>query len=354
MLKIDTIDDVLPFIADKKEFRVSEGAFGTKIIAADYTDSHSYDSPAALECRGITFDCNGKILSRPLHKFFNVGEKSHTQHDIVLARAAKGEVVSVREKLDGSMIHTCVIEGKVRAKSKKSFTSDVALKAQTLIDSDAHLTAFCLTCSDYGLTPIFEFTHPEHMIVVRHEAPTLKLLHVRENVSGDYLPMDKIFGKFEIVPYLPIDVETALNSLETMRDMEGYVVQFTDGDMVKMKCPWYLRLHGIITFLRESDIVLAVLDKTIDDVRAALLEGGKDISRVDELEHQVMCEICTLHEDVEHVFAQDRHLDVKSFAIKHNRHRLFPLLIALYKGRDVDYTTFYKKHMMNNRFGGML
>ena len=51
------------------------------------------------ECRGITFDQNGKIAARTLHKFFNIGEREDTQpHALPWAR-----VVRIMDKRDGCL-----------------------------------------------------------------------------------------------------------------------------------------------------------------------------------------------------------------------------------------------------------
>ncbi|MFN4181023.1 MAG: RNA ligase, partial [Armatimonadota bacterium] len=100
---IHSIDDVLPFVEHKKEIRFTRQPNGARVGCYVFMDGSTFDSLEALECRGIAFDEDGKIISRPLHKFFNLGEKPHTSFQRLSER---GDLVSVQEKLDGSMIAT--------------------------------------------------------------------------------------------------------------------------------------------------------------------------------------------------------------------------------------------------------
>jgi len=85
-------------------------------------DSNTFDSPEALECRGIAFDQSGKVISRPLHKFFNVGEKEWLSSDSLMKRS---DISAIFDKIDGSMIATAWVNGELRLRSKKEFDSKV-------------------------------------------------------------------------------------------------------------------------------------------------------------------------------------------------------------------------------------
>jgi hypothetical protein len=75
--KIETITDILPHIKDQKDIRVKVEDNGFTIICYMMQGGKTFsgdNSAFALECRGITFRPDGKIATRLMQKFFNVGE----------------------------------------------------------------------------------------------------------------------------------------------------------------------------------------------------------------------------------------------------------------------------------------
>lgn len=77
------------------EFKTNEDGY---TVASYYIlDSKVFDNPYARECRGITFDKNGKLVSRPFHKFFNLGEKEATLEQ----NLDWNNVATVMDKRDG-------------------------------------------------------------------------------------------------------------------------------------------------------------------------------------------------------------------------------------------------------------
>ena len=62
-----------------------------------------------------------------------------------------------------------------------------------------------------------------------------------------------------------------------MKNTEGLVITFEDGQMAKKKFKHYLSLHGLIgpDAFRENLLVKTILDGNIDDVIAALVPGAK-------------------------------------------------------------------------------
>jgi hypothetical protein len=142
----------------------------------------------------------------------------------------------------------------------------------------------------------------------------------------------------------------ALESLTEMRDCEGYVVQFTSGDMVKVKCPWYLRLHRSISFLRERDIAALALNEELDDVKSALVEVGIDLSAVNEVEARLKQILTGLLDQIEQIYESGKELDRKSFAIANSKHELFSLAMQRYLGRDVPLVEWYTRNRLKQDF----
>ncbi len=196
---INTIDDVLPAIAGRDEFVVAERDFGTVInYLVAMPDTFKIEGPddvmGALrrECRGLIFDTEGRIMSRPFHKFFNVNEKEETQaHMLDLSRPH-----IVMDKLDGSMIRPVRMHGMIRLATKMGVT-DIAIEAEQLLDADQYMWLEDMMID--GFTPIFEYVAPTNKIVVEYAEAKLILTAVRETVSGEYRSLRQWDSPFELV-----------------------------------------------------------------------------------------------------------------------------------------------------------
>lgn len=355
---IDGIHDVRPAVAHLPEIRFMPVEYGLTLGCYLVQDVHTFESPEALECRGIVFDKTGAVCSRPLHKFFNVGEKPHLT---VPALRKRNDLVAVFEKLDGSMLATAWVDGQLRWRSKKSFSSDVVKLTEAFLvePENAPLRDFAHEVARADMTAIFELTHPLARIVVAAPRAQLRLLHVRDNVTGAYVLLDPTHTVHDLVarynvPLAPrydgMTLDDVLASLETMTQHEGYVLQFADGDMVKLKCPWYLRLHGSVTFLRERDIAAAAVQEALDDVKGALQELGIDLTEVNAIETRVKQTLLALSREVETTVERSKHMDRKSFAIAHKTHPLFSLLMLQYQGAEWDLREWYLKTRLKQDF----
>lgn len=352
------ISDVQPAVSGKKEIRFVTHPNGVTVGFYLFMDSNTFDTPESVECRGIAFDSSGYIISRPLHKFFNVGEKEWLAPKKLLDRR---DIAAVFEKLDGSMIATAWVDGRLEWRSKKTFTSEVVrLTRKYLEDRDnPGLARFAEEVASQGMTAIFELTHPDASIVVAHDKPNLKLLHVRDNVTGAYVMLDPGHGVHDLVrrhnvPLAPrfdgLGLPDLMASLEGMHNREGYVIQFANGDMVKVKCPWYLRLHRSLTFLRERDIALLALNEELDDVKSALVEMGVDLAGVNEVEARLKASLTITLDEVESVYERNRHLDRKEFAIANREHPLFGLLMSRYAGKEIVLQDWYRRNRLKEEF----
>jgi len=351
---IESIDDLLPFVSDKKEIRCDRQPNGITILCYMFSDSHTFDHPKSIECRGIAFGEDGRVVSRPLHKFFNLGEKEHLRSEVV----QHAPITRIMDKLDGSMIATANVHGTLQLRSKKAFSSDVAQHASQFMNEHENWKRFCELLMQHGYTGIMEWMSPEDRIVLKYDKPQLKLLHVRHNITGEYVllqPQHEVYNWIEDwdipqVDSVPLDFPQALKSLETARDMEGYVVQFQDGDMVKMKTPWYLRLHHAVTFLRERDIAELALKEELDDVKAALVESGMNIDEVLQIESRVKNRLIDIEDTVQSMYEEGRDWDRKTFALHFKGHPLFGLAMGKYLGKELDLVHFYTKNYLDKEF----
>lgn len=283
--EIRTIADVLPAIAGRDEFVVAERDFGIVInYLVAMPDTFKMEGPDDVmgairrECRGLIFDTEGNIMSRPYHKFFNVNEKEETQsHRLDLSRAH-----TVMDKLDGSMIRPVRMHGMVRLATKMGVT-DIAMEAEKLLGYDQYTWLEDMMID--GFTPIFEYVAPTNKIVVEYAEAKLILTGVRETVSGEYRSLRQWNAPFELVrtdsSIHDLDAFMRFKNDETGR--EGDIIRFADGHMIKVKNSWYVQIHKTKDIVAvDRNIVELVLNETIDDTRAML--DPSDLARVDNVE----------------------------------------------------------------------
>lgn len=356
---IETIDDIRPFVAHKKEIAFSKHENGMTVACYQFRDSDTFDVPEALECRGVTFNAKGEIVSRPLHKFFGVGETSFTSLDEIKQKSLK----AVFDKIDGSMIATCKTDHGFALRSKQSFQSPVAQYATEYVHHPdrRHFREFCEEVAAQNLTAVFELTDIRQPIVIVPKTPSaLSLLHVRDNRTGDYVLLNPnhfihdLIRRHNIpqVTSFSLSLDEAMSSLSEMTHQEGYVFQFDHGDMAKVKCEWYLRCHRSVTFLREKDVALSALHENLDDVKSIMRDLGTDLSKVEWIERRVKNDLIELMDAIESPIQEDGHLDRKVFVEKHQKHPHFKLLMMRYSGRmDLPLKQYYEQKLLPNRFG---
>lgn len=354
---IRTIDDLYPVVKHYDEIRFKEAENGCTIAHYMIGNNELFsgiNAPYTKECRGITFGPDGHILCRSIHKFFNVGERLDTQEEFL----NWNKVSSIQDKRDGSSISPILLNDKIIFKSKKSFESDVAVRANLLYPEGTNEYALSYDLQRFGFTPTFEFTSPLNRIVLNYKDDSLVLLHVRDNVTGKYLNREKLQSlrdqyKIQIVDeYNLNDAKELKEKLKTGKDFEGYIFQFEDGEMVKMKSLWYLNLHRTCVFTTEYNVAEMVLSETLDDYKSYLTEvkAFETFEKVLEIEAKVTASLLLLQDEVEYIARRDKELSIKDFAIKNKDDKLFHLAMMVYKGKEPDYNKFYEKYLLDDNF----
>lgn len=324
-----------------------------------------YDTVWMREVRGITFCARtGSIISRPLHKFFNINEREETQ----LKKLDWSKIVRVMDKRDGSMIHavkTTSIQNEpyssFRLKSKKTFESDIAIDA-TKFEEDPlnkNIKAFIEAATQRDLTPIFEFTSAASRIVLGYgEKQTLTLLHIRDNITGAYLNQKELDSWAELFSLTLVENSTEFNSFEeyiaaakTREGIEGWVFQDDTGDMFKVKTDWYMARHRAMTFFRERDIAELILKEQLDDVKAMLVGDGIDIEVIEKIEEKFNRIMSSLISSVEEHYKENKHLAPRDIAAKVVTLPMSKLIMSRYNNKPVDYTTYFQRKILKQQFG---
>jgi RNA ligase len=279
---IETIDDVLPHIKGRKEFVVADrGDHVVVNYAVAFADTFGpvteVGDAVRRECRGLIFrKSDGKIIRRPFHKFFNVGEKDETQPDVIQAVL---DDTSSLEKLDGSMIAPFRV-GETLFWGTKMGNTDVAKLVDPFLAKNPNYVIFANMWISMGATPIFEFCSRSQRIVIDYPEDRLVLTAMRFMKSGKYVPYHILRGE---AADFGIEVVGELTFDQAARDVEGVVLRTSEGHMLKMKCESYLRIHKAKDKITvEKNAVAAIINNEIDDVMADL--APEDRQRVLELD----------------------------------------------------------------------
>lgn len=286
------------------------------------------DARAAIlrEARGLIF-CSktGELLSRPFHKFFNVGERDDVM-DVDLSRPHV-----IMEKLDGSMIRPFRIGDTVRWGTKMGIT-DVAMQAEEFVAKNPQYQRFAkaaLLDNEYMWTPIFEWCSRQQRIVVDYPEDTLVLLAMRDNFTGRYMDRAGLesIGRLWDIPVVRVmdmswtsdlphaRVDQIKDFVHDLTGVEGFVIQFADGHMVKLKTDEYVALHRAKSLLEnERDVVGLILDEKTDDLKPLLPES--DRKRLDQFEMDVWADIFQFSNRVNNILRTTESMERKEFAIE--------------------------------------
>lgn len=343
---IRNISDVLPAIEGRDEFVVAEKEGYTvinynvmfedtfppvnDIIEDDDNPTSSmgiamanWDSVKAAirrECRGIIFDSKtGDIIRRPFHKFFNVNEREETQdHVIDLSRPH-----AILEKLDGSMIAPFIVNGEMIWGTKMGAT-DVAKPVEEFVKNNPQYVEFAENLIHAGFTPIFEWCSRKQRIVLDYAEDQLILTAVRHMVDGHYIE-DFSMNGFGLRSNIPVvrrfepqtDMKAFLEYVRDLEDLEGFVVRFDDGHMLKLKCHWYLQIHKAKeAILQDRNIVELILEEHLDDVKAHL--PAEDRDRLTEFESDFNKQINFITNSIFVHMHGVAGFDRKTFAVEHS------------------------------------
>lgn len=223
-----------------------------------YTHAAQYEGawdPVSRMARGLIVDDEHNVIARPFDKFFNWGEWDDDK------RAAYARVMDdeawITPKLDGSLGILYRFDDRWHVATKGSFSSEQAQVANTMLDQGM------LADVPDGVTPMVEIIYPENRIVVNYgDDRGLVFLAARDIDSGavDY---GAEWWTGDRVPRVSADRMWYEVYAMPPPNTEGFVVSFSDGEMVKFKNAEYLRLHRIVTGLNERSVWEALRDESL-------------------------------------------------------------------------------------------
>lgn len=346
---ITNINDVLPFIEGRNEFRVMQKDWYTVVnYAVAFEETFQWDDNdyggfvVRRECRGLIFDTEtGNLISRPYHKFFNAGEKDETQ----LNKINLCEPHVVLEKLDGSMIRPIPTKEGFRLATKAGIT-DVAMNAEVFIVDKPHYAEFILECINQGLTPIFEWVSRKNRIVVDYPEDQLILTAVRDNETGKYIHHSYLmcWGTYWGIPVVKAiagdetDIQKVVDHIRKWDDGEGVVIRFDSGHMVKVKADDYVLRHKSKDAInQEKNVLQTILEDSVDDLVPLLTP--EDAERVRAFQTAFWMAVEDVGTKVHDLYRGiDKGQDQKEFAtvaVPSVRPKYQPFMFRLRKGDSV-------------------
>lgn len=309
---ISHIDQVLPVIIGHDEF-IHVIKDGYQVIDYVYESSGSFDDPIRRECRGIKFDMEGNLIARPLHKFFNYGQK-----EIVYDWSAPHTIMT---KMDGSMVHAAIINGELRLCTRMGIT-DQSIAAEKLLTLRQKIELRSMVLYDH-VTPIFEYVGPDNRIVIEYQVPRLVTIAIRAIETGEYWSYAAIktwselwgFGFTDSHGFTIGDDSIAELRASTV-GIEGYVVAWADGTRTKIKGDDYCKMHHAVSYFNREDMILdAVLSGVYDDVLPSLSEDRA--AKLRQYADDVLVETTKFVTDIEFSIDHAYHANVsrKDFAM---------------------------------------
>ncbi len=337
---ITHIDDVLPAIKDSPEFIVvekddyivinyvvmNEETFPSMVEednsdADESTGWFNYHYAIRRECRGLIFSKDGELINRRYHKFFNVNERDETRHEAI----DWSKPHYILEKLDGSMVSPCRVGNHIRWMTKMGIT-DTSMEAEVFVAKNPHYALFARHAYACELTLVFEWCSNKNRIVIEYPEDCLILTAIRNNKNGKYVSYEEMvsIAKDYDIPVVKAwsneqieKMGTIIGIIRAAEDIEGVVVRFEDGHMVKVKSDWYVRIHKTKALLgNERDAVSLILNNQVDDLAPVLPK--EDMDKIRKFSIKLVEEIDILAVELVALVKSHRQtIDRKTFAIEY-------------------------------------
>ena len=369
-----TYEDAKEICEKYNNFNFSEHLFqidGFKISLFDYfiCDFNDFNNPLhskqnvnAFDMRGITFVFNtdGTLWKRflMLPKFFNLNQVELTQYSNVKDKKIK----HISSKEDGSLIAFMMLPNeRIFAKTIAGFTNEQSENAMILLEkSDININWVSNKIKE-GFTPLFEYVSFNNRIVLQYTKSELRFIGLRNNINGDYIPASLVNDIPNSIIYIK-EEKTSLDKLiercKTEKDIEGWVVIFDNGLMIKVKSDWYCNIHGLRTenIFREDFIIENYYKETLDDI-ICQLDNEKDKDALDFVKN-VIASIDNYFKHIDNSVNkmyhnwQNNFPDFKEFATRYHKEPYFEFLRYFenkveYRNRIIDFI-LKKSWRLNN------
>lgn len=285
------------------------------------------------------------LVCRPMHKFFNLYENPS-----VMNLDLNG-IDYVMDKLDGSLISTAALDHGKRftLKSKTSFNSEQARAARALLQTEEYsqLNSFIASMVGLGFTVNMEYCSPNNRIVIGYEKPMLRILNIRNTLTGSYFYPSAAYFKAHdwLKPFFVERVKVKnpkkfIEGIPSMTGIEGFIAVFKCGTWVKIKTEAYQALHKTKDSVTNPRALFEVcLNEGADDLISMFHTDELAVKSIRQMQEYVANRYNHLSKTLDNFYQTHKNLDRKSYAILGQEllkaDGVFSLAMNMYLGRDV-------------------
>lgn len=201
----------------------------------------------------------GEIVARPFDKFF---------YWLADGRKVSGHIVTIMEKMDGSLGILFRHKGQDHITTKGSFFSPQARWATKFLRDH-----FDLAGLPDEWTLLFEIIYPDNRIIVDYQGrEDLVLLAARNRHTGEFMPFFPDLYNLAQTYGFSLPRVFNFNSVDDIiaatggddPNFEGWVVEFSDGQRFKFKTDRYVEIHRYIRQLDYPHVLEAIKKGEID------------------------------------------------------------------------------------------
>ena len=329
------------------EMKTVVDGFNVSLFNYRLAANSDFDSNHSKEMRGITFVFNndGSVFKRYvlLEKFFNMNQTSESSYD----KVKNYKIKFVNNKEDGSIASFIKLpNGKIVGKSKMGFNNDQAIGINRVFKNNPVVREFVERMLDLDIVPIFEYVAPTNRIVLRYSNEELILLKLRDNKTGNHLDIREFAPEGMKIA----NFESGFNNLDELVDWvkdavdkEGVIVQSEkpsgEDFFFKLKTPWYIALHGLLTedVFRENRLINLILDEKVDDVLGQIGEDVELRNKIFSIMNQVKSDVSERESEIMRMWSifEGLNFNKKQFALEYLKENEFaPLAFQLLKGKN--------------------
>jgi len=287
-------------LASRFAIKASRSQVNPSLVLLKYNQIDSpMAEPIVQECRGLILDeaDNWRVVSQSFCKFFNA-EEGH-------AAKIDWSTATVQEKLDGSL---CVLYHYAdRWQVQTSGHPDAA--GQVGGESFTFAELFWQTFKDHGwilptdkdLCVSFELMSKWNRIVVMHAEPKLRMIGIRNRVTGRELPLSALAHMYEPVRAFPLqslsDVVATFRVMEPLKQ-EGYVIVDANFQRIKVKHPGYVAIHHLKDGCSRRRLVEIVQAGEVGEFLSYFPEWEKEFTQIQDGIHTLAIALETEYERI--------------------------------------------------------
>jgi T4 RnlA family RNA ligase len=256
----------------------------------------------------------------------------------------------ISNKEDGSIASFIELpNGKIVGRSKMGFDNDQANGINKIYKTNSDVRKFVDWCLSNNISAVFEYVSSSNRIVLKYSEEELILLRLRDNRTGKHIDirdhLDKI-GSIKIAPFEDEikDLDHLIELTATQVDKVGSIVtcedQFGRDFFFKIKCPWYMERHGLLTddIYREHIIIGYILDDKIDDILGQIPEDEKEAHiRINKIISIVKRALIDKVDEINKSYKDyiDSGVSKKDYAIRNKTNTIFPFVMNMDKAQKL-------------------